>query len=212
MNKQIQKALNWRYATKLFDLDKKILQKDLETILESGRLSPSSYGLQTWKFLVIESGKIREALKGASWGQSQITDASHLIVLCRPENLNKELVEKQVQAVAKIRNQNPDSLLDYKKMLLGFIGGLTKDQAESWMEKQVYIALGFMLESAALIGIDSCPMEGFDRNQYDEILNLKSIGLRSVVAITLGYRSLGDESAKRQKVRFDREELVLTIK
>jgi nitroreductase/dihydropteridine reductase len=194
--------LNWRYATKVFS-KKKIPQKDLDELLETLRLAPSSFGLEPWKFIVVSDEKTREKLREAAWGQSQVTDASHLIVLCIRKNLDEKYVKNFIERMAKTRNTTTDSLKGYEKMLLDFVNGMTPAAIEEWSKKQVYLALGVLLTAAAQKRIDAGPMEGFNPAKFDEILGLKDV--KSTVICALGYRG-EDKYAAAKKVRLDRKD------
>ncbi len=208
---EIIKKLEWRYATKEFDPTKKISEEDMHVLLESARLAPSSYGLQPWKFIVVENVELREKLKEHAWNQSQITDASHLVVLCRLAALDESHVQKHVEKTAELRAVSLEELSGFKDMMIGDIKNRTKDGLEQWMAKQVYIALGFMLHTAAQMHIDTCPMEGFDPKKFDEILELDKRGVNSVVLCTIGYRKEGDKLAKAAKARFHKDDVVEVI-
>ncbi len=207
----IIKHLNWRYATKAFDPDKKLSKKDFEELLEATRLAPSSHGLQLWKALVIKNPEIRKQLREASRNQSQITDASELIIFITPKNLTEKDVNEYIKLVSDTRSVSLDSLEGYKKSLLGAINK-PENEFRDWAGKQAYIALGFLLVAAALKKIDSCPMEGFDHKKFDEILGLDKKGYESRVACPLGYRSKSDDFAKNIKVRFSKEKTFEEIK
>lgn len=207
----ILEKLNWRYATKRFDTSKKVSDKDFEMLIEAVRLSPSSWGLQPWKFVVVKDKSIREKLKIAAWGQTQITDASHLVVLCSLNELNQNQVDKYIGSVAKTRGQSLKSLVDDKKMLNDFVSGDTKENLFNWMSQQVYIALGVLLISCAVNDIDACPMEGFEKEKFDEILNLRKFGIKSQVLCAIGYRSATDKHASDKKVRFLKKDIVIEI-
>jgi len=209
---QIKEALNWRYATKLFDPTRKIVKEDIDILKESLRLSPSSFGLQPWKFLFIENKDLREKLKSASWGQKQITSASHLVVLCAKTDIDNNYIKKFIESISKIRNIPLEQLKENEEMIINFRKNAGNSFIENWTKKQVYIALGFLLETAALLQIDACPMEGFEANKFDEILDLKNKGLTSAVVCTLGYRSNNDKYAKLKKARFSPEQLIEEIK
>jgi nitroreductase len=204
--------LNWRYATKQFDPDRKISPKDWATVEDALTLSASSAGLQPWKFLVITDPATRAKLKPASYGQAQISDASHLVVFTSKLNFSEADVDVFLNRVAEVRNQPLEALAPYRAML---VGGIVKAQDEAgrnaWARNQTYIALGHLLVSAAMLGIDACPMEGFDRAQYDEILGLKAKGLASSVIATLGYRSAEDKYATAPKVRFSKDQVFIHI-
>lgn len=153
-------VLNWRYATKSFDPTKQLSSEMLDTLTESLRLSASSFGLQPWKFIVVENPETRAKLREASWGQAQITDASHLIVLCKLTSLDATDVEKFVDRTIHTRNAPPEALADYKNMMLGSVDRAnTTGTVHTWMKDQVYIALGTLLTTAAFLGVDTCPME-----------------------------------------------------
>lgn len=208
----ILKKLHWRYATKNFDPSKKLTEDELHTILESGRLAPSSYGLQPWKFIVVENLEVRAKLREAGYDQPQITDASQIIVLARLNCVDCGHIEHYVEATAKVQMVDVGELDGFKQMIQSHVDRLTKEDLENWMAKQVYIALGFMLHTAALLEVDTCPMEGFDNKKFDEILSLDKMGLNSVVLCAVGKRKESDESASRPKSRFCKEEVVHFIK
>lgn len=199
--------LNWRYATKKFDPTKKISDKELHTLLEVLRLSPSSYGLQPLKFLIIENKGIREKLKEKSWGQTQVTDASHLIVFCAYIDISENHIDKHLENTAMIREMNLSNLDGYGKHMKSKIGELNSEAIKTWNSKQAYIALGHLLHACAQHRIDSTPMEGFDSDGYDEILNLKAQNLHAVLACPIGYRSIEDPNQGLKKVRKTEEEL-----
>jgi nitroreductase len=205
---QLLERLNWRYATKQFDPNRKINAQDWATLEDVLQLTPSSGGLQPWKFIVVTDPAMRAKLSPASYGQKQIADASHLVVFASKLDLNDADVDAHIQHMASVQGAPAEALLPLRNIL---IGGIVKAQDEparnAWARNQSYIALGNLLTSAALLGIDACPMEGFDRAQYDEILGLKAMGYASAVIATLGYRSPGDKYAAAPKVRFPKEQL-----
>lgn len=207
-NEQLLAQLNWRYATKQFDPSRKISAADWDTLEEALLLSPSSVGLQPWKFLVIDDPEIRARLQPASWGQSQIVDASHLVVLAAKPDLNEADVDAHVARIAEVRGQQVADLAGLKGMAMGIVTGRTADERREWAFNQTYIALGSLVTSAALLGIDACPMEGFSREEYDKILALTGQGLASAAVVTLGYRSAEDKYATVPKVRFPRETVI----
>ncbi|NTU46545.1 NAD(P)H-dependent oxidoreductase [Candidatus Roizmanbacteria bacterium] len=211
MNNQILSALNWRYATKQFDPTKKIDAEILQTLTEAIRLSPSSYGLQPWKFLIVTNPEIREKLKAAAWGQPQITDASHLVVFTRRTDVNEAFVNRFIESTAEIRGIQSNDLDGLKQILLGYLKNATPAYLQEWTAKQVYIPLGILLETAALLKVDACPMEGFDNKKFDEILGLHERNLSSVVLCALGYRASDDKYATLAKSRFEKEEVIETI-
>jgi nitroreductase len=204
--------LTWRYATKQFDPGRRISSQDWAALEEALRLSPSSGGLQPWKFIVITDPDMRAKLLPASYGQPQITNASHLVVFAAKKNFGEADVDAFINHTAATRGVAVESLTPFRDMLVGGIVRAQDEQArDAWARNQTYIALGNLLTSAALLGIDACPMEGFDRAQYDEILGLKDQGYDSAVIATLGYRASTDKYAELAKVRFPREQIFAHI-
>lgn len=205
------KQLNWRYATKQFDPQQKISAHDWAALEEVLVLSPSSFGLQPWKFINVTDPAVREKLVPVSWGQRQIADASHLVVFTIKQNLNEADVDTFLKRTAEVRGVPLESLAGYRNMLVGsIIKGMDEAARQTWSAKQVYIALGNFLSAAALLGIDACPMEGIEPAKYGEILGLDKQGLLAVVVATAGYRSAEDKHAGLKKVRFAKHE-VLTV-
>jgi nitroreductase len=206
--KQLLDRLNWRYATKQFDPNRKISAQDWATIEDALLLTPSSGGLQPWKFIVITDPAVRAKLSPASYGQPQITNASHLVVFAGKKNFSEADVDAFINRTAATRGVAVESLAQYRGMLVGGIVQAMDEKArDAWARNQAYIALGNLLTSAALLGIDACPMEGFDRAQYDEILGLNAQGYASAVIATVGYRVETDPSANAPKVRFPKEQI-----
>lgn len=202
-------ALNWRYATKQFDPNKKLTPEQLNTVLEALRLTPSSLGVQPWKFVVVENQQTKEALLEATRNQPQVVDCSHLIVIARKRTISHKDVDNYIAHVAKTRETGVEHLAGYKDMINSFIQKRTEEQLNEWMARQCYIALGNALTIAAIEGIDTCPMEGFIPKEYDRILELEKENLTAVVLLPLGFRSEEDSSALRAKVRYPQDDLVL---
>ena len=202
---------NWRYATKKFNSEKKISNSDLEILKEAIQLSSSSYGLQPYKVLIIENEEIRKQLQPASWGQSQITDASHLFVFASVTNVDAEYITRYAENMAKTRNIPFDSVKGYADFMIGNITTLTPEKQIIWAQKQAYLALGNLLNAAAELKIDVTPMEGFLPEQYNEILGLKEKGLHATLVATIGYRHEEDETQHYAKVRKPITELFETI-
>ncbi len=208
----ILEALNSRYAVKIFDKNKKVSAEDIHTILESARLSPSSSGTEMWKFIVVENPEVRARLLAVSENQPKVTDASHLIVLTYRTDALENMIKERLERTAKIQNQEVSDLGGLKKVLEG---GLAKHQnagdLSAWLKAQTYIPLGIMIETASLLGVDNCAMEGFDNDKVDEILGLKEKNLKSVTMLALGYRG-EDPAANRPKVRREFGDVVEFIK
>ena len=207
----IIEGLNWRYATKRFDASKKVKPEDLKVIMEAVRLSASSYGLQLYKVLVIEDQELRERLKSASWGQSQITDASQLIVFCNYTDVTDENIDEYIDLKAETQGLDKEGLKDYGNMMKGSMAGLSEAQKSIWTAKQTYIALGNLLATCSMLKIEACPMEGFEPAKYNEILGLTEKGLNAAVIATIGYRSEEDKTQHLKKVRKPSEVLFETI-
>ena len=203
--------LNWRYATKKFDHTKKLSTEQLSELLAAVRLAPSSIGLQSYKVIVVEDPAVREQLRIAAHGQSQITDASQLIIFASETKLDEAYVKNFIDLVAEKRQTARENLAGYEQMIVGNVNRLSEDQRLVWSNKQTYIALGVLLTAAAEMGIDACPMEGFNAAQFDEILGLKEKGLTTAVIAAVGFRSEDDNYSKLVKVRKPEEELFIHI-
>lgn len=204
--------LSWRYATDKFDPTRKIRTDDLNVLLEVLRLAPSSYGLQPIKVIVIESKMIREQLREKSWNQPQITDASHLIVLCSHIDIYEKDIDDMISNTALTRKIELASLNRYSDFLKRTLGKIKLEEKKEWNMKQAYIALGHLLHACAQLRIDSTPMEGFDADAYDEILNLKSRNLHAAIVCAIGFRDEDDTQQFLTKVRKSKEELIEVIR
>tara|TARA_R110002126_G_scaffold2056_9_gene12029 strand:+ start:4012 stop:4644 length:633 start_codon:yes stop_codon:yes gene_type:complete len=207
MNSYIEN-LNWRYATKKFDASKKVSKKDLENLLEATALSASSYGLQPYEILVVEDAALRNKLQPAAWGQSQITEASHLIVLANQSTFGEELVDDYLNNVSETRGIPSNDLQGYSDFMKSKLMPLSESAKATWTARQTYIALGNLLSAAADLKIDTCPMEGFDSAQFNEMLGLSKRGLNAAVIVAVGYRSKEDKTQHYKKVRKAKENLI----
>ena len=202
-------ALNWRYATKKFDAARKIPASTWSALEQALVLSPSSYGLQPWKFLVVSNPEVREKLKAQSWDQAQVTEASHLVVLAAKTDLTEADVERFVKHIAATRGQTRAELQGYYDVIVGkLVKGPRYTHIKEWADRQTYIAFGQLMTSAALLGVDACPLEGLDPAMYDEILGLPAQGYHTLAACALGYRSPDDKYATKKKVRYPVGEVV----
>jgi nitroreductase len=206
---QLIAQLNWRYATKQYDPARKISVADWAALEEALVLSPSSLGLQPWAFLVVDDPAVRARLMLASYGQPQVADASHLVVFATKRSLGEADVDAHVRRTAEVHGVSVESLAGLRTMALRLIvQGMNETERRSWATNQTYLALGNLVISAALLGIDATPMEGFEKCRYDDILGLKVRGLTSSVIAALGYRATGDKYAAIPKVRFARNQVV----
>ncbi|MGL6134100.1 MAG: NAD(P)H-dependent oxidoreductase [Prochlorococcaceae cyanobacterium] len=203
------RALQWRYATKAFDADRRIPTDTWAALEQSLVLSPSSYGLQPWSFLVIDNPALRTELRPHSWNQSQITHASHLVVFLARRTITGTDLDRLITATAEARGATPEQLSGYRELMdKDLVHGLRSAQIATWASNQVYIALGTFMTAAALLEVDTCPIEGFSPADYDRILGLESSPYRSAVVCAAGYRSADDAYAGLAKVRYPLNELI----
>ncbi|MCU4189175.1 NAD(P)H-dependent oxidoreductase [Flavobacterium sp. HXWNR29] len=202
---------NWRYATKKFDATKKVSTEDLETLKKAIQLSSSSYGLQLYKVFIIENPEVRAQLQPVSWGQSQIVDASHLLVFANIVNVQESHIDAYVQNIADTRGLSVENLKGYSDFMKSKIVPLPVEQKAVWTSKQTYLALGNLLNAAAELKIDVTPMEGFEPEKYNEILGLDKLGLNASLVAAIGYRHEEDATQHYAKVRKPIEELFETI-
>jgi len=209
-NETVLQQFQWRYATKKFDASRTIPDEDWLTLEQSLVLTPSSFGLQPWRFLVVTNPELKAQLKGMSWNQSQLVEASHVVVFATRRNLSAEDIDRYVARTAEVRGLSIESLAGFRKMMIGSLHGGRID-LNHWAALQVYIALGQFMATAAMMGIDTCPMEGIEPARYDELLGLPQVGYGTEVVCVAGYRSGEDKYAQLPKVRFRPEEVVIRI-
>lgn len=203
--------LKWRYACKAFDPDRQLSEIQVQTLKEAFNLTASSYGLQPLKLVVISNQELKKNLVAASMNQKQIDQCSHLLVLCSKTELGDEFIHSYFKLVMEQRGTEEKILAPFRDFLLKEMGEMTPEKLETWMAKQAYIALGNLLTVCASEGIDSCPMEGFFPEQYDEILGLSEMGLRAVLLLPVGYRSPEDQFASFAKVRRGVSDVVIDL-
>ena len=203
--------LNWRYATKRFDPEQKIPEHLMEALLESVRLSASSYGLQPYKVLVLTDPGLREKLRPLCWNQSQITDASAVLVFANYADFDAQLIDSYLETVAEVRSVGPEKLKGYGDFMKSKLLELPTESKAEWTARQAYIALGNLLSAAAAFRIDACPMEGFERDKVNELLELPSRGLNAAVIAAVGYRSEEDDTQHNHKVRRPENELFVHL-
>jgi nitroreductase len=208
---QLLAALRWRYATKSFDSTKKIPATTWEAIEESLVLTPSSFGLQPWKFLVIQDPGVRGNLLGESWRQLQVTEASHYVVLTARTDLDASDIDAWMERMGEVQASPVETLASYRGVIAGFAQAMSHEARHAWNVRQAYIALGQLMASAAVLGVDACPMEGISAAGYDQVLGLAGSGYATVVACALGYRAAGDKYAAIPKARFERARIIRHI-
>ena len=202
--------LNWRYATKRMT-GEKVPGEKLQAILDATELSASSYGLQPYRILVIKNEELREKLKPAAFHQPQLTESDSILLFCIPETITADHINDYILRIASTRNIPAESLEGFKSVMLGSINVMDEQQQQEWAARQAYIGLGTALIAAAEQKVDACPMEGFDKQQFADILGLKESGLKPVVMMAIGYRSPDDAMASQLKVRKTKEELFQII-
>ena len=209
---QLVEALNWRYATKKFDPAKKIPDETWTALEQSLVLAPSSIGLQPWKFFVITDPTVKAQLTAASYRQAQVADCSHFLALAARRDIDGPHVDRHIQRMAEVTGAAPESLAKFRAMTMR---NLDKARAagtlDAWQEHQIYIALGQFMASAALLGVDTCPMEGIEPARYDEILGLVGSNYATVVACAAGYRLPEDKYGNMKKVRFKPEDVIVRL-
>jgi nitroreductase len=206
---QVLAQLQWRYAVKKFDSSKKIPADAWDVLEQSLLLTPSSFGLQPWKFFVVDNPELRQELLANSWNQAQVVEASHLVVLAIKKEMGDAEVDRYIQDMSDKRSVPIDGLAGLNKMIKGFMANPNKGfTIDEWAIRQVYIAIGQFMTSAAMLGIDTCPMEGFNPAKYDEILGLTAQGYSSVLVCPAGYRADDDKYATMAKVRYERSEVI----
>ena len=204
---QLLEDLKWRYATKSFNPQKLIDDDQLAPLLESLRLAPSSFGLQPWKFIVVSDPETKQKLFPFSWGNRQVLDCSHLVVLCSLVDIGEKEIGSFLSDYKSKVSPGDFNIAGYGASIRKFIGQMSLAEKQRWMADQVHIALGTLLVSAATIRIDSCPMGGFLSHEYDRILGLTDKGLRSIVLCALGYRAERDKYSTAPKVRFHQDRI-----
>lgn len=207
----IIEKLNWRYATKKFDVSRELSDSQINTLKEAFNLTALSYGLQTLKMVIVQNRSLREELVSVSYGQRQVADASHLLVLCIQNEIDEEDVEEHFDTVKSVRN-TPDEILNpFKEQLKTTIETMPESKRLDWATKQAYIALGNLMTVCAVEEIDSCPMEGFIPDELDKVLNLEKFGLKSVLLLPVGFRAEDDMFASLKKVRKPIESTILEL-
>lgn len=209
---QVVDALEWRYATRKFDPARKIPETDWRALEQTLILAPSSIGLQPWKFIVVTDPAMKERLLPAAWNQVQVVECSHFVVFTVRLNLGAEHVDRHIARMVELRGGTTESLAKFRSMA---IGNLEKARSEgrldTWQAHQIYIALGQFMAAAAVMGIDTCPMEGFELAKFNEILGLTGSDWSSVVCCAAGYRIADDRFAALKKVRFRPEDVIVRI-
>jgi nitroreductase len=209
---ELLSALEWRYATKRFDASKKLSTEVWNALERALVLTPTSFGLQPYRFFVLTDFGKRAELLAHSWNQPQVVDCSHYVVLAARTKMTEADIDNWIQRIAHVRQVSAEKLAAYRGMMVGdVIHGSRGKISHEWAIRQVYIALGNLMTSAAVIGVDTCPMEGIVPTEYDRVLGLTDSGYATAVACAVGYRADNDKYAALPKARFDAAELVRKI-
>lgn len=208
---ELTDVLNWRYATKKFDPEKKLSDIQIETLMESLRLAPSSMGLQPYTFVRVTKVEVRHALRKVSSNQAQITDASDILVFAAHKAITEQDIRNFVKKGAMLRGYPDDSVEPRVSSVKRQVEKYSREELLEWNSRQAYIAMGQLLAAAALLKIDACPMEGIDKSAYNRILDLNSLNLQALAVVALGFRSVDDALQFHPKVRKSHKELFLTI-
>lgn len=203
------KALRWRYATKKFDSSKILPEPKIDILKRSFNLTATSYGLQPLKMIIVQDKIVQEKLQKASYNQKQLGTASHVLVLCIEKEIGKAFIEKYFKYVSDIRQTPDDILHPFRESLIGDFAKKPVDEIHTWATHQAYLVMGALLTVCATEEIDSCPMEGFEAEKYDEILGLGAYNLCSVLALPVGYRAEDDFFAQLKKVRRPLNETII---
>ena len=210
--KQLLEALSWRYATKVFDAAKKIPADVWAALEQSLVLTPTSYGMQPYQFLIVQDAAKRAALLPHSWGQKQVVDCSQFVVFTARTEMTDADVVKLIQRTSDLRGIPSEKLDFYRDMILSdVVNGPRGKVAHEWAARQSYIALGNIMTCAAVLGVDACPMEGLNPVEYDNILGLNGSGYKTVVACAFGYRAASDKYASLAKVRYAPTDLIRVV-
>jgi nitroreductase len=211
-NKNILEGLKWRYATKVFDSSKKLSEDQVEQLKEIISLTPSSYGLEPYKVIIITNEELRLQLKKVSWNQAQVTDSSHYVVFLHKKTISEDDIKEFVNRTANIRSVDISTLEVYQNLMIGdLVNGPRSKIISQWSKNQVYNALGNTMTGLSALEIDSCPLEGFDPFEYNKILELEETEFTTSVCLAVGFRDESDKYATLKKVRKSHDELIKEI-
>lgn len=204
-------ALEWRYATKKFDDTRQLPQEKIENLKKAFNLTASSYGLQPIKLIVINNKDLQKELLPYTYNQKQISTASHVFVLCVERNIDKGFIEGYFQMVHRVRATPEEILVPFRDSLVGDFENKQEDEIKAWATNQAYLALGTLLTVCAIQKIDSCPIEGFEPENYDRVLGLDALNLHSVLVLPVGYRAPDDMFSEFKKVRREIRDTVIEL-
>lgn len=208
-NKQLLDHLRWRYAVKRFDSSRMVPRETWDLLEQSLILTPSSYGLQPWRFIVITDPTIKAQLPSISWSQKQPQDCSHMVVFAARRSMDANYIDTFFNHLCQTRNLLPETMTNYRNVVVAAIANMQSHL--DWNARQVYIALGQLMVSAAVVGIDTCPMEGIVHEEYDKLLGLSESEYTTVVGCAVGYRHPDDKQATAAKVRFSPSDVIVRL-
>ncbi len=204
--------LQWRYAVKKFDETRTISPDDWSALEQTLVLTPSSFGLQPWRFVVITDPAIKAKLPAISWGQKQTQQCSHYVVFAARTSMTAEHIDRLIERTAEVRGAPIEALASYRGMMMKtLVPPAPGFEIRHWAELQAYIALGNFMTAAAMVGIDTCPMEGIERDKYDALLGLPAQGFATAVACAAGYRAADDRYSGMAKVRYPADEVIQRV-
>lgn len=203
--------LKWRYAVKKFDSKRVLPNEKVEGLKHAFNLTATSYGLQPIKMVVLQNKDIQKKLVSCSYGQRQVENASHVLVICIEKNIDSTFINRYFNLVKQVRGTDEAILKPFEDALVKDFGKKKTEEIKIWATNQAYLALGNLMSYCALEEIDSCPMEGFVPGDYDKILGLGKMGLTAVLVLPVGYRSKNDPFSKMEKVRKNVGESVIEI-
>ena len=205
---QLIEALNWRYATKVFDPNKKIASEIWSALEQALVLTPSAFGLQPWKFLILSDSPLREKLVAYSWDQRQVAEASHLVVFTVQKRIDEAYIDRFLERLNTVRGVANDALVSHRRILIDtLVSGERTKFIHEWAVRQIFIALGNFVTSAGLLGVDTCPLL-IDTAKYDDLLGLHIKGLTTAIAAVAGYRAESDQHSRLAKVRFENSQVI----
>ncbi len=207
----IIESLEWRYASKKFDPSKKLTNTQIETLKNAFNLTPTSFGLQPMKMIVLNDQKLKDEIFSHSYFQEQVKTCSHLLVLCIDTVVNKKTIDNYFDYEKKVRGTTEEVVGTFREQLKGMYGGMSAEDIERSSVYQTYIALGNLMTVCAVEKIDNCPMEGFVPSKIDEILGLKEKNLKSVLMLPVGIRAEDDIMSGMKKVRKPLEDIIIEL-
>ena len=208
---QLLEALRWRYATKRFNPEKKVSDAQVRQLAEAVNLTASSFGLQHYRLIIVEDQDTKEQLRKVSYDQPQIMECSHLFVLAAKTDLSGDYVDDYMRRMAETRGVELDQVSGFGAYIKGTLSDKSQDFIVNWNKRQAYMGLATLLAAAAELRIDTCPMEGFQPEDYDRILGLTERGLTATVIAPVGYRSAEDQTQHHKKVRLPLEDFVTVV-